>query len=1205
MLTGNKMHPADTSNGTSMTNFSVSVSPINDVDKTNKYFTITDSRTGATVTPSGGYLTSHYVLNANSGAYNLYLSSVPSSYAKGSYYSNYSYVCWMGSPTNLYSYWSREFYFDRSSETSSWRVYTSYYSDYKYYLASSHTDKTEAAKYIDSQGCIRDLNQSDYPGQGAYLHKDTGAKNLSRYDMHDACWYNDGETLYSAELDFQIYAYRANISIEVAPFDDASIASEVESGALNVQQTKPTYDDYTDVSGAVDVEARLGDAQGGFIDASQAEYMSDASTSNIETVFGKVYDADGNLLEYDASDETVAQAYYDAQQQNDGRIVTDKSVVYGDDDYNAFDNYAEGEYSETLSALGQEWVVEDEKSIETPIDVVFMLDLSDSMNREKASLKADETQKRWEAGIDSINYAMDEILSRNSDNRVGLVAFSDGVVTAFGLDRYTLSSGSEYITYTAGDPESVKTAAGLKDGAGNAVAQKSLNKANGMWYNTYTQGALQEAYNAFASATPNVVIEGETVYRKPVFILVTDGSPTIGTSNYMNPQRGPLYGTGGDYGILGYYSVLSAKYFKNLTSLHYNNQAAFYSIGTGVYANDADLKVLIDQGYSEVYTVNPRIALNQYERSVFDPSATVIDALSSSAYNNDSDWSFEAITWREENLLYQALMKNDLATLSKYFGFASLYDNYNIGYSDKNIWPTVHYMFTSGVINSIPNPYYNPSDKAGYGLAYADDAYFGHLSAADMKDIFDEIMIQVQAVNNYGFLLQNNSDLVITDPLGDGMAVKSYPVLRYWTESGCVNYAPTNAASPAAGTDTAGNAYVEYVYDYKVYRAYSDSKWDAEQTNASVGTSSKWDATQKKVFVDLSGVRARITTDAKTGAQMLTFTIPEAVVPTFYPDLHKSFYYEELPIRLIYKVGLSSAELADIASQQTEVERTYYTNAVDTGADGTKVAQTYATFTPAASNKYYTANTSSSVAKVGSNGTAADTDANITGTAANSLTESTIATAGGDTFAVTQTLGNNGKLTVSYDPLKDAPTVVVQKVWPQDDDAAEHDPVVVDIYRTISMKTDSGSTLSVDELMDTIMLDARTDWKATLRLPIEATSLDGSLKGAATYYVAERSVAGYTAIYTDGAGQSLASADLTWIRTAKGMSIEKATVYAMANKTKIEISNVHYFALPEAGGQGLFDYTAGGLALMAGALAALCIYRRTKLRTRGIGGERA
>ena len=97
-------------------------------------------------------------------------------------------------------------------------------------------------------------------------------------------------------------------------------------------------------------------------------YVSDSSTSDIESLFqGKIKD--------------------------DGRIETDKSVMYGKDDYSIFNSYNPGEFSVILSALGQKYIDTTSGIIHVPLDVVLVLDISGSMSVDGDGKRADNLVK--------------------------------------------------------------------------------------------------------------------------------------------------------------------------------------------------------------------------------------------------------------------------------------------------------------------------------------------------------------------------------------------------------------------------------------------------------------------------------------------------------------------------------------------------------------------------------------------------------------------------------------------------------------------------------------------------------------------------------------------------------------------------------------------------------------------------------------------
>ena len=105
------------------------------------------------------------------------------------------------------------------------------------------------------------------------------------------------------------------------------------------------------------------------------------------------------------------------------------------------------------------------------------------------------------------------------------------------------------------------------------------------WDGTYTQAGLQAAKDMFLN-----VNDGEEEKRVPAVVLLSDGIPTYGTSQYDNVGASELGdGTVTDstsenrINKLGYYTVRTAMSTKSAVNAHYTSQRAlFYSIGIGV-----------------------------------------------------------------------------------------------------------------------------------------------------------------------------------------------------------------------------------------------------------------------------------------------------------------------------------------------------------------------------------------------------------------------------------------------------------------------------------------------------------------------------------------------------------------------------------------------------------------------------------------------
>jgi Mg-chelatase subunit ChlD len=1017
-------------------------------------------------------------------------------------------------------------------------------------------------------------SQTMYAKQSRYYTSSSGSTSYTTcYMLYDEDKKKLGVTSNSStgEINILIYEYVGG-SRDIV--DDVAEAEEVE-GAGSENCEKPDYAAYTPVSGVQSKTATLGDT---------VDCTSDASTSQIESELGM---AKSNLS---------AEEQLEEQKKNDGRLITDKSVVYGKDDYSAIgaSNYDAGDFSVTLSAVGQEWKIEDSQTEQVPVDVVFILDLSGSM---RSSVNSSTEDQRWQASADAINDAMAKILAQNSENRVGLVEFSNTSAPVLELDRYSATDdkfldydsphdvyedkySSTYgwyttCTYTAAKYLRVGSSVRYENSSSAPTnnGKYLYNLTDGILSATYTQRGLQEAYEMFArnDDTTYTLQNGTQVNRQPVIVMVTDGDPTFCTFNYMDPKSGPNYGVGATYGIEGYYTVLSANYFKNLTSIHYGKQANFYTIGEGIIAS----------GYGNDYN-NFRGYEDSYRRAVLNPTEDNIKALDSYAYyalNQGLDSYYqkaERIYWEDTSVMLKKLLTekdidgnavdNGLITdnVNDLLGWSSSAYDYvksdASDYCDGLGW-------TSSNIRGIANPY-----KDDYN--YVDGAYFGNLTEDDMETIFDEILKDVTSTNRYDFLLKSGTDVTITDPLGDGMTVKGDPVLRFYGQ----NYTYTNKYS---GNISSTMSYVSYYWAKTVSRQTSDAKEDESTVN-------------------LSGVIFTIVTNKTTGAQTVTFTIPENALPTFYPDLHHKFYYEELPIRVVYRVGLSLDEEAKLntaagGADGAIKDKVYNTNKYSGDTPGTTV-----TFYPEDGNPYYESDDhqSETIAKV----------ENASGTTADSFIE-TVNSDG----SVTQLLGNNGKLVLNR---AESMNITVKKVW----ESTPANKVSVQLcYSGTRTYTPTGQSIPFTTVDSTVELNAANNWQYTWTgLPKEETSGDW-VTNYTNFYVREVPMEGYSATYQDKDGNDLQSQEFTYTTTsATANASNELNAYAVgdvtttttdntidvvsANSGEVTIVNSKTYTLPESGGLGTRWFTLSGMTILI-ATSFLYIQNKRKQKQNSRGGE--
>ena len=235
-----------------------------------------------------------------------------------------------------------------------------------------------------------------------------------------------------------------------------------------------------------------------------------------------------------------------------------------------------------------------EKSVKTPLDVVFVLDVSGSMNDNDK----DKTM------VDSVNSAISTIMQENPDSRVGVVAYSSkenssysnnsNAITLLPLGKYTPKSDGKYLTikddtYTItwrddwGIPQSAIYDKDIISTNVNEVASISLNVYGG----TYTQTGIKAGADILTSAstkyTTKVNGKDKEVTRTPVIILLSDGDPTYYNKNYQS-LTGGRSGTGNStLENDAYYTIRTADYYKKQVTSHYygttGTKSKFYTIG--------------------------------------------------------------------------------------------------------------------------------------------------------------------------------------------------------------------------------------------------------------------------------------------------------------------------------------------------------------------------------------------------------------------------------------------------------------------------------------------------------------------------------------------------------------------------------------------------------------------------------------------------
>ena len=856
-------------------------------------------------------------------------------------------------------------------------------------------------------------------------------------------------------------------------------------------------------------------------------YYSDAPTSDIEQQF--------RILPNPADDTAEAKlaaalAAFQAHQKNDGKVLTDKSVIYGDDAYGAFDSYAPNTFGVTLSTLAQAYQQFKEEIVPIPVDVVYILDVSGSMQDNNRAVNL----------VEAVNKSMKQIMDAHEANRVGIALYSSGSMQLLPLDRYTANNDIYIQVERSGGSVTggILTTASLRNSAGSkAYANKGENGFDGL--GTFTQAGIASGYQIF-QAIPQGVVDNTgtqytatmpsgrtfTVTRQPVLVLVSDGEPTHCTNIYNDPLNGPFYGDGTSavenytqngysytrnaLGIMGYYTVLTANYYKSMTSIHYDTPALFYTIGMGIAESGKGNRASAHAEY------------DGYKRAVLNP-AVIYDA------DTAKSVAFSSVTLN--------LMQNLLGETFNGSQINQKTSDYITVNRNNNVCGTWVNDLNADVPVLKSNPYKN-------NFCYTDEAFFGEMDSAKLKEVFDTILQHSTKTNPYSFILYESiSSVYFTDNIGEGMEIKGLennpdgsvnalaPVLQY----GNTQYKPKSVVTNGNVTTIS-------------YDGIYDDPLIPDRT------------------IDLTEIEVTITTNSD-GTQTLRFVVPDTALPVYIPDDSGSFYYEALPARLIYQVGLTAAsEQAILELNNTGGTLTFYTNSWGNGDDATSI------LLPHISNPYYFEFIEGENGEIISR---VRTDINhheykvenVTGTHSQAVDCTILQYA--DTVTNTHILGNNGKLVFTAETVE----IPVTKVWAPGTPENAKIPVEITLYKVTP--PGEGEDSATGQVVGTVAITADDQWIHTF------TDLPKP-NGSWYYAIAETVTEGFEATYTGGELVSFTVTDEVGRTEILAVKINVTQGETGITVDPITVTNEYrMYELPETGGIGTNTiYTLGILLIL-------------------------
>ena len=285
----------------------------------------------------------------------------------------------------------------------------------------------------------------------------------------------------------------------------------------------------------------------------------------------------------------------------DKSVFTDASAFAGlgisQDDPNSF--------LVALSAMAANMSVTGTSGV--PTDTMLVLDVSGSMNRSNKDVAEDL--------VKAANESIAALLSIGKYNRVGVVLYS-GPTTVGGaasasdavlilpLGRYTTGADGRYLTYSAGNNTETVSLSRNVVYEETKQAPFTTRPSKTVVGGTYIQKGISLAMSQFTADTNSVTVSDPvlgTLNRKPVLVLMSDGAPTVGSTNFTSPAAIQLGDGTATTAALGFVSQLTVAYAKAKIEEKYAADALLYTLGLGI-GNDSIALAVLDPDHANAST---------------------------------------------------------------------------------------------------------------------------------------------------------------------------------------------------------------------------------------------------------------------------------------------------------------------------------------------------------------------------------------------------------------------------------------------------------------------------------------------------------------------------------------------------------------------------------------------------------------------------
>lgn len=332
-----------------------------------------------------------------------------------------------------------------------------------------------------------------------------------------------------------------------------------------------------------------------------------------------------------------------------GRIWTDKSV-YAESvelDGNTY-SATENEFLNVFSVLATAESITGQQGV--PVDVVFVIDMSNSMNQNPMG-----NGNRLTNMVTALNNSVASLLNMNPNNRIAVVNYNRNSNIVLELDHYT-RRGNEPFFKLDGNT--------LITNAVRSNKQQITNKRNPSQSGTNIQQGIAYGMNILAeNQETTITINNQTYTRIPSVVLLSDGSPTSSSTwtNWWNVAKDE---TDQDYEYQtrarnGMKAMMTAAYYKKAIDENYFGSAdadktTVYTVGVGIDSasgNERDLARV---------TINP----TQYLNATNSMATTIRNAWNT--YKNNGTPTVDSYKFNHPNTGID-ISGNDIYYVDQYF----------------------------------------------------------------------------------------------------------------------------------------------------------------------------------------------------------------------------------------------------------------------------------------------------------------------------------------------------------------------------------------------------------------------------------------------------------------------------------------------------------------------------------------------------------